>query len=155
MERRYTSEAVAEMAGVTLRQLQWWDEQGIVVPEREGRSRSYSADDLAEIAVISEMRKKGFSLQRMRKVLRFLQKKSGRRLLDLLGEKSDCHLLTDGKRIFLEDSAQGIVDVLRNSSQPIFSVCLSDAVRQVEPHLKLSARPEAAPGVRVRRIQQA
>jgi DNA-binding transcriptional MerR regulator len=132
MDRKFTSRAVASIAGVSLRQLQWWDEQGIVVPSREGRARSYSADDLAEIAVITEMRRKGFSLQRMRKVMRFLQRDPGRRLVDLLHDDGECHLLTDGKRIFVEDSAASIVDILKNARQPIFSVCLTDAVRRVQ-----------------------
>ena len=131
MDRRFTSRDVADIAGVSLRQLQWWDEQGIVVPGRVGRTRSYSPDDLAEIAVITEMRRKGFSLQRMRKVMRFLQRESGRRLVDLLHDEGEYHLLTDGKRIFVEDSAANIVDILKNARQPIFSVCLTDAVRRV------------------------
>jgi GMP synthase-like glutamine amidotransferase len=31
----------------------------------------------------------------------------------------------------LETSARQIVDILKNSSQPILGICLSDAVRQV------------------------
>ena len=41
------------------------------------------------------------------------------------------HLLTDGTHLYLETSARQIVDILKNSSQPILGVCLSDAVRQV------------------------
>ena len=39
------------LTGITLRQLQWWDERRIVVPAREGHRRLYSTEDLAEIAV--------------------------------------------------------------------------------------------------------
>jgi GMP synthase-like glutamine amidotransferase len=41
------------------------------------------------------------------------------------------HLLTDGKHLYLETSAKQIVDILKNSAQPILGVCLSDTVRQV------------------------
>ncbi|MGB0010727.1 MAG: hypothetical protein WBQ03_03920, partial [Candidatus Sulfotelmatobacter sp.] len=41
------------------------------------------------------------------------------------------HLLTDGTHLYLETSARQIVDILKNSNQPILGVCLSDAVRQV------------------------
>jgi hypothetical protein len=44
---------------------------------------------------------------------------------------SEYHLLTDGTHLYLETSARQIVDILKNSSQPIIGVCLSDAVRQV------------------------
>jgi len=41
------------------------------------------------------------------------------------------HLLTDGTHLYLETSARQIVDILKNSKQPILGICLSDAVRQV------------------------
>ena len=103
MKRSFSSNEVVGLTGITPRQLQWWDERGIVVPARAGRRRLYSVDDLAEIAVIVEMRRKGFSLQRMRKIMRFLERELGRRLVDTVRRGSDTHLLTDGKNIFLED----------------------------------------------------
>ena len=48
MEQRFSSADVVALTGITPRQLQWWDERGIVAPEREGRRRLYSLDDLAE-----------------------------------------------------------------------------------------------------------
>src|SRR5574341_412173 len=136
MKRSFSSNEVVELTGITPRQLQWWDERGIVVPGREGRRRLYSVDDLAEIAVIVEMRRKGFSLQRMRKIMRFLEREFSRRLVDTVRRGSDTHLLTDGKNIFLEDSAKRVVDVLKNCRQPVFSICLSDTVRQVHADIR-------------------
>jgi len=52
-------------------------------------------------------------------------------LADIVDRDSDVHLLTDGKHLYLETSAKQIVDILKNSSQPILGICLSDAVRQV------------------------
>jgi DNA-binding transcriptional MerR regulator len=136
MEQRLTSNEVAALTGISLRQLQWWDERGLVVPAREGHRRLYSLDDLAEVAVISELRKKGFSLQRMRKVVRFLRQELGRRLVDTVRAASDYHLLTDGRRIYVENSAQQVIDILKNAPQPMFAVCLSDAIRRVHPELR-------------------
>ena len=136
MKRSFTSNEVVAMTGITPRQLQWWDERGIVVPARAGRRRLYSVDDLAEIAVIVEMRRKGFSLQRMRKIMRFLEREFSRRLVDTVRRGSDTHLLTDGRSIFLEDSAKRVVDVLKNCRQPVFSICLSDTVRQVHADIR-------------------
>lgn len=136
MKRSFSSNEVVGLTGITPRQLQWWDERGIVVPARAGRRRLYSVDDLAEIAVIAEMRRKGFSLQRMRKIMRFLEREFSRRLVDTVRRGSDYHLLTDGKNIFLEDSAKRVVDVLKNCRQPVFSICLSDTVRQVHADIR-------------------
>lgn len=131
MDQPYTSNEVIDLTGVSARQLQWWDERGLVVPRKEGHRRLYSADDLAEIAVISELKRRGFSLQRVRKVVKFLRKEFGRGLAAVAGSTNEFHLLTDGSRIYLETSAQQAIDVLKNARQPMFTVCLSDAVREV------------------------
>jgi DNA-binding transcriptional MerR regulator len=119
------------MTGVTARQLQWWDERGVVKPERQGHRRMYSIQKLTEITVICQLRRKGFPLQGVRKVIRFLQRECGKGLAEIVGRNSDVHLLSDGKHLYLETSARQIVDILKNSSQPILGICLSDAVRQV------------------------
>jgi DNA-binding transcriptional MerR regulator len=131
MPDRFSSHDVIAMTGVTARQLQWWDERGVVKPGRVGHRRLYSMQNLTVIAVVSELRRKGFSLQGVRKVMRFLQREFGKGLAEIVGRNSDVHLLTDGKRLYLETSARQIVDILKNSSQPILGICLSDAVRQV------------------------
>ncbi len=131
MQERFTSREVIALTAITARQLQWWDERGVVKPQREGHRRLYSLDQLSELAVICELRRKGFSLQGVRKVLRFLDREFGKGLAEIVGRNSDLHLLTDGTRLYLETSARQIVDILKNSNQPILAICLSDAVRQV------------------------
>lgn len=145
MEQRFTSREVVDLTGITPRQLQWWDERGIVVPAREGHRRLYSLDDVAEVAVICELRGRGFSLQRVRKVMRFLQKEFGKRLVQTVTEGSEYHLLTDGTRIFIRTSPEQVVDVLKNSRQPILAVCLSDTVRQVQADLRALEQPNPTP----------
>src|SRR6266705_710272 len=135
MQNLFTSRDVIALTGITARQLQWWDERRIVVPARQGHRRLYSMEDLAEVAVICELRRKGFSLQRVRKVMRFLQREFGKRLVETVSTGSDYHLLTDGKNIYLETSAREVVDILKNSRQAMFTVCLSDAVRQIRAEL--------------------
>jgi DNA-binding transcriptional MerR regulator len=131
MTDRFSSQEVIALTGVTARQLQWWDERGVVKPEREGHRRLYSMQNVMEMAVICELRGKGFSLQGVRKVMRFLQREFGKGLGEIVGRNSDVHLLTDGTHLYLETSARQIVDILKNSKQPILGICLSDAVRQV------------------------
>src|ERR1022692_4194762 len=89
MQDRFTSRDVVSLTGITPRQLQWWDERRIVVPAREGRCRLYSMEDLAEVAVICQLRQRGFSLQRVRKVMRFLQREFGKRLAETVSGASE------------------------------------------------------------------
>jgi DNA-binding transcriptional MerR regulator len=131
MQQAFTSNQVIALTGITPRQLQWWDERGIVIPAREGHKRIYSLDDLAEVAVICELRERGFSLQKIRLVVRFLQKELGKRLVETVTAASEYHLLTDGRHIYLEDSARAVVDLLKNARQPMLTVCLSDTIQRV------------------------
>jgi DNA-binding transcriptional MerR regulator len=72
MQRQFSSNDVIALTGISARQLQWWDERGVVVPSRQGHRRIYSWDELVTVAVICQLRRRGFSLQRMRKVIAFL-----------------------------------------------------------------------------------
>jgi DNA-binding transcriptional MerR regulator len=132
---QFTSNDVIALTGITPRQLQWWDERGIVVPRRDGHRRVYSLEDLAELAVIVQLRERGFPLQRVRKIIRFLQKELGKRLLEAVTEESDIHLLTDGKTVYLQDSSQQVIDILKNARQPMLAVALSDTVRRIRAEL--------------------
>ncbi len=131
MVRTFTSTEVSDIAGVSLRQLQWWDEQRVVSPRHEGHKRIYLAEEVLEITVIAELRRKGFSLQKIRRVLRFLQREVGRRLSDVLSGETEYHLVTDGRSIYLEDRHERIIDILKNARQPMFLVCVSDQVRRL------------------------
>jgi DNA-binding transcriptional MerR regulator len=131
----FTSNEVMDLTGITARQLQWWDERKIVVPARQGRNRIYSMDDVAEVAVICGLRRKGFPLQRVRQIIRYLQRELGKRLVETVTSGSEYHLLTDGKRIYLENSERQIVDLLKNSRQPLLSICLTDAVQEIRAEI--------------------
>jgi len=142
--RTFASSDVSRIAQVSLRQLQWWDERKVVSPRHEGHKRLYQAEEVIEITVIAELRRKGFSLQKIRRVLRFLQREMGKRLSDVLQSDSDLHLVTDGKSIFLEDKQERIIDILKNAKQPMFLVCVSDQVRRLEESPRKPMKPEAA-----------
>jgi len=140
----YPSSDVARISGVSLRQLQWWDEQNVVSPRHDGHKRVYLPNEVVEVTVIAELRRKGFSLQKIRRVLRYLQREMGKRLSDALTTESDVHLLTDGKSIYLEESRDRIIDLLKNAKQPMFLVCVSDQVRRLEAPPKKPAKSETA-----------
>lgn len=144
----FSSTEVAQLTNVSLRQLQWWDEKKVVSPRQEGHRRLYLTEEVLEISVIAELRRKGFSLQKIRRVLRFLQREMGKRLSEILDTNSDLHLVTDGKAIFLEDSQQRVIDILKTARQPMFLVCLTDQVKRIGGTLPPVRKPmgrETAP----------
>jgi DNA-binding transcriptional MerR regulator len=144
----YPSSDVARISGVSLRQLQWWDEQNVVSPRHDGHKRVYLPNEVIEVTVIAELRRKGFSLQKIRRVLRYLQREMGKRLSDALTTESEVHLLTDGKSIYLEESRDRVIDLLKNAKQPMFLVCVSDQARRLESPPKKPARSETAVAAR-------
>ena len=75
----FTAERVSSLAGLSLRQLQYWDEQKFIVPaltsrKGRGRKRLYSFRDLVSLRVASQLRGHGISLQQIRKVHAHLKK---------------------------------------------------------------------------------
>src|ERR1051326_5216226 len=143
--RTYSSVEVSTLASVSLRQLQWWDERKVVSPRHEGHRRVYFAAEVVEITVIAELRRKGLSLQKIRRVLRFLQREMGKRLAEVMSSASDLHLVTDGKSIYLEDQHERIIDILKSARQPMFLVCVSDQARRLSEVERKPARMEPAP----------
>jgi DNA-binding transcriptional MerR regulator len=144
----YNSSEVARICGVSLRQLQWWDERNVVSPRQDGHKRIYMPEEVVEISVIAELRRKGFSLQKIRRVLRFLQKDMGKRLSEAISSQSDVHLLTDGKSIYMEEAPDRIIDLLKNAKQPMFLVCVTDQVKRLTAVDKKPAKSESGSGSR-------
>ena len=122
---------VCQLAEVTLRQLQWWDERKVISPQKEGHRRAYHVSDVIGMMVIGELRRKGFSLQKLRGMVRSLRRKIDRRLGELLSGKCDLYLLTDGKVAYLEDQPDQIVAILKDARKPLFLVSVGEQARRL------------------------
>jgi len=131
MQETFSSLEVSKMTGVSLRQLQWWDEQGVVSPVQRGHRRLYQMHEVLEVSLITELRRKGISLQKIRKVLKFLKKELGPQYASAIHTGEEVHLLTDGTKLYLERNHSEIVDVLKNSRQPLIGVCITDQVERL------------------------
>jgi DNA-binding transcriptional MerR regulator len=144
----FNSSDVSRIAGVSLRQLQWWDEKKVVSPRHEGHRRVYAPEEVVEVTVIAELRRKGFSLQKIRRVLKFMQREMGKRLNEVMATTSDLHLVTDGRSIYLEDQHERIIDIFKNARQPMFLVSVSDQVRRLSAPPRKPVRSETTLSVR-------
>ena len=125
-ELEFGSGDVCQLAQVTLRQLQWWDERKVISPQQEGHRRVYHVSDVIGMMVIGELRRKGFSLQKLRAMVRSLRRKIDGRLGELLSGKCDLYLLTDGKVAFLEDQPDQIIAILKDSRKPLSLVSVGE-----------------------------
>jgi DNA-binding transcriptional MerR regulator len=129
--REFGSGDVCQLAQVTLRQLQWWDERKVISPQQEHHRRVYHVSDVIGMMVIGELRRKGFSLQKLRAMVRSLRRKIDGRLGELLSGKCDLYLLTDGKIAFLEDQPDQIIAILKDSRKPLFLVSIGEQAKRL------------------------
>lgn len=125
----FSSREVSRIAQASLRQLQWWEERDAISPRRKNKRRIYGLQEVLEIVTIAALRRKGLSLQKIRRVLRPL-----RRALDerpgWVGN-SRLWLLTDGKAAYVEDHPEHVLARLLDSRQPMHLLSLSDQMRRI------------------------
>lgn len=114
-EATYSTNEIARISGVSLRQLQFWDEQGVLCPRHEGHARVYDHRDALRLIVIAELRRKGISLQKIRKVT-----------ADGIPSKSRW-LATDGRRSYFEETHWELIRRLCESKNPMHVVDLRAA----------------------------
>ncbi len=99
----FTAERVRTLTGLTLRQLQYWDEQRFIVPaltarKGRGRKRLYSFRDLVSLRVAAQLRSLGISLQQIRKVHAHLQN------LDYRQPLAELRFFVSGGRLYFEEA---------------------------------------------------
>jgi len=130
-EQVFFSSDVSQMAGVTLRQLQWWDERKIVSPRKQDHRRLYSPRQVLEILAAGELRRKGLSLQKIRRLVRLLRRGLEQRAGDDLESASRWFVLTDGQSLFFEERPERVLARLAAAGNAMFLVCLSDLIHRI------------------------
>lgn len=68
VEKKSTISEVSREFGVTLRALRFYENKGMIAPERRGSARFYSAADRERLNLILEGKKLGFSLAEIRRM---------------------------------------------------------------------------------------
>ncbi len=126
LKKFYSSREVAQLTGLTARQLQWWDSrrlfQPAIAPHRTEAGgfteRRYTPMDVLELQVLADLRRRGFSIPRMRRLLATLRERFGIRLYEAIGEGGAMTLLIGGDRLFGRN-ADGRVFNLDDPEQPL------------------------------------
>lgn len=70
----FDSNHVMALAGITRRQIQWWDEQRLVSPVHHAHKRYYTPQQTALVIVIAQLLKKGYTHPMLRKLARGIVK---------------------------------------------------------------------------------
>ena len=108
LKKYYTSREVAGLTGLTARQLQWWDARRLFMPaiaphrtEAGGfTERRYTPLDVLELQVLADLRRRGFSIPRMRRLLSTLRDVFGVRLYEAIGDGGPLTLFIGGDQLY-------------------------------------------------------
>jgi DNA-binding transcriptional MerR regulator len=130
LKKTYSSREVAALTGLTARQLQLWDAGGLLSPAIPSHrtdaggytERRYTPIDLFELAVLADLRRRGFTIQQLHLILRTLQEQFGERLFDATGGGGAVQLLTDGKEIYARTATGAFFNLLKTPAQPLLLV---------------------------------
>ncbi len=102
MKEAYDSKMASRIVGVSLRQIQYWDERGFVRPsvkpaQGRGTKRLYSFHDLVCLKVVKDLAYHGISLQKIRRCLQPLRQYAAKAEQPLDSLK----YVTDGEKLFV------------------------------------------------------
>ena len=131
-EPRLRTAEVARLAGVSLRQLQVWEEKRVAVASRSGRVRLYTASQALFVVVVAELRRRGLSFQRLRRLSVVLRQMLSDRGIDERQSSLCAFILTDGRQIQLADSPNKTCELVSNFSRPIVCIDLAACLDRVE-----------------------
>ena len=129
LKKYYTSREVAGMTGLTARQLQWWDARRLfkpaVAPHRTPSGgfteRRYTPLDVLELQVLADLRRRGFSIPRLRRLLATLRDVFGVRLYEAIGDGEPMTLFIAGDQLYAR-MADGRLFNLEQPSQALLMV---------------------------------
>ena len=111
-----TTWQVSRRTGATLRQLQWWDEQGVVFPiAREGHERLWDLADVNRVLFVVQLRRRGISLQRVRRMLK-------RHAVDLLGTETWAILDPAGRIVAFTSDCEVLLRHLEDDSRRLQAI---------------------------------
>ena len=130
LKNTYSAREVAALTGLSARQLQWWDARRLfasaVASHRTAAGgyteRRYTPVDLLELMVLSDLRRQGLSVGRIRLLLDTLRTKFGIRLFEAIGGAGTITLLTDGREIYARTADGEFINLLRAPDQPMLVV---------------------------------
>jgi hypothetical protein len=129
LKKHYSSREVAVMTGLTARQLQWWDSKRLFVSaiashrtEAGGfTERRYTPMDVLELQVLADLRFRGFSVPKIRRLLTSLRDVFGIRLYEAIGDGGPMALFIGGDKVYARTEDGQLYD-MDEPAQPLLMV---------------------------------
>jgi len=119
LKKFYTSREVAALTGLTARQLQWWDARRLFAPAIPSQrtdaggftERRYTPMDVLELQVLADLRRRGFSVPRLRRLLATLKDTFNIRLYEAIGDGGPLTLYISGNRLYARNADGRLFDL--------------------------------------------
>ena len=154
LKNTYSAREVAAMTGLTARQLQWWDARRLFASAVASRrteaggftERRYTPVDVLELMVLSDLRRQGLSVSRIRQLLETLRDRFGIRLYEAIGGAGPLTLLTDGRDVFARTETGEFFDLLRAPDQPLLVLGSNLPLRELTA--KTNRKPKKKSGLK-------
>ena len=99
---------------------------------KEDHRRRYGSQQVLEVLTVAALRRKGLSLQKIRRLLRLLHRDLGQHFGAISTGPAKLYLLTDGTSIHLEEQAV-VLERLSTAKGAMYLVCLSDLFKSISP----------------------
>jgi DNA-binding transcriptional MerR regulator len=121
---------VAALTGLSARQLQLWDESGLLpsairprrTPKGGFTERRYTPIELFELLVLGDLRHRGFTVHQLHAIVDALKAQFSVRLFDATGGGAELQLLTDGTEVYARTSEGAFYNLLKAPAQPMLVV---------------------------------
>ena len=154
LKKLYSSREVAQLTGLTARQLQWWAQSRFfpsTVPSHKTEAggfteRRYTPIELLELMVLADLRRKGFTVARIRKLLHVLKTRFKTRLYEAIEGGGPVTLYIDpstssgspraksrgdGGSIYARNEQGDLFSILENAAQPLMMMGEDIKLRQL------------------------
>ena len=139
LKKLYSSREVAQLTGLTARQLQWWAQKKFfpaTVASHKTEAggfteRRYSPIELLELMVLADLRLKGFTVSRIRKLLHVLKTRFKTRLYDAIEGGGSMTLFIDGENIYARTATGELFNLLDDAAQPLLMLGEDIKLRQL------------------------
>ena len=128
----YRGTSAASAAGISYRQLDYWDRTGLIQPSVRGAAgsgsqRLYAFRDILVLKLVKRLLDTGVSLQQIRIAVEQLRAAG-------INDLAKTTLMSDGVRVYLCTTEDEVIDLL-GRGQGVFGIAVGKVLREVEASL--------------------
>jgi len=142
----YSGKQACEIVGISYRQLDYWDRQGVVCPSLSaahgsGTQRRYSYRDLVRLRMVKQLLDAGVQLKNARKAIEYLREEEG------ADWQTASIVLAEGNSILARDG-DALIDLVRRGQGVLNIVPIGSVVGEVDERIVSLAKDAPAAAAR-------